>query len=235
MEIKGFIPNSLLDWEGYIVSTIYLPYCNFRCPYCQNPSLIFSPHTLSTITWEELKSYWKKNKKWIDGVCITGGEPCLYRKLPELLRGIKGLGLKVKLDTNGTFPRRLGEVINENLVDYIAMDIKAPLNMASYQKSTGIKREFYLKRIKESIQMIRDSGIDYEFRTTVVPTLHTEKDIEEIASYIQGARAYYLQNFVPHDTLNPAYEKITPYPRERLESMCKKIARRVVKCGTRGK
>ncbi|NOZ63899.1 MAG: anaerobic ribonucleoside-triphosphate reductase activating protein [Caldiserica bacterium] len=235
MEIKGFIPNSLLDWEGYIVSTIYLPYCNFRCPYCQNPSLVFSPKSLSTIPFEELQNYWKKNKKWIDGVCITGGEPCLYRKLPGLLREIKDLGLKVKLDTNGTFPRRLEEVIQEKLVDYIAMDIKAPLDVASYQKSTGIRREFYLGRIVESIQIIRNSGLDYEFRTTVVPTLHTEKDIEEIASYIQGARAYYLQNFVPRDTLNPAYEKIAPYPREKIESICKRIAHYVVKCGVRGK
>ena len=235
IEIKGFIPNSLLDWEGYIVSTIYLPYCNFRCPYCQNSSLIFSPQSHPTISFSEIKNYWKKNEKWIDGVCITGGEPCLYHKLPEFIQSIRELGLKVKLDTNGSFPERLQEIIRKKLVDYIAMDIKSPLEFTSYQKSAGIRREFYLERVKRSIKIIMTSGIDYEFRTTVLPPLHTEKDIEKIACYIRGAKAYYLQNFVPHDTLDPDYEKIIPYPREKLEDMREKISSYVTKCGVRGK
>ncbi len=235
IKIKGFIPNTLLDWEGMIVSTIYLPYCNFRCPYCQNSSLIFSPEKLETISLEEVKEYLTRNKKWVDGVCITGGEPCIYKELPEFLSNFREMGLKIKLDTNGSFPSLLKKVIQEGLVDYIAMDIKAPLLPSHYQASAGKGTEEILRRVKESIQVIKNSGIDYEFRTTVVPTLHSPEDILEIAKSIKGARRFYLQNFVPQDTLNPEFMKITPYSRKELEKVRERIKGYFEKCEVRGK
>ena len=235
MEVKGFIPNSLLDWEGYIVSTVFLPYCNFRCPFCQNSTLIFSPQKFPTIPWEEMENYWKKNSKWIDGVCITGGEPCIYKELPEFIGKIKSLGLKVKLDTNGSFPEMLNILIKGNLVDYIAMDIKAPLEYSVYQKAGGLKNKEEFDKVKESIEILKKGEVEYEFRTTVVPTLHNEEDILKIAQSLKGAKRYFLQNFVPHDTLDPQFEKIKPYDRKILEDWCNKIKRFFKECGVRGK
>jgi len=233
--IKGFIQNSLLDWEGKIVSTLYVPYCNFRCSYCHNSGLVLNPDQYETVSWEVIEDFLVKRKGWLDGVCLTGGEPCFFKDLPEFIRKIKDLGIMVKLDTNGSFPGMLKEVITAGLPDYIAMDIKAPLDSIQYQKSAGIKNNKIVDAVKQSIQMIMESKIDYEFRTTVVPSLHTEEDIKNIASYIQGAEKYALQNFSSQgEILNPEFSKIKPYNAEELNKIQTAISPYVIQCTIRG-
>jgi pyruvate formate lyase activating enzyme len=233
--IKGFIPTSLLDWDGKIVSTLYTPYCNFRCPYCQNAELVLNPKRLETIPFEVIEDYLTKNKKWIDGVCLTGGEPCMYKDLPEFIQKIRKLGVLVKLDTNGGFPIMLQDIIKKKLVDYIALDIKAPIDLSSYSKSTGVKNPKILEKVKKSIKLIMNSRIDYEFRTTVVPTLHKEKDIEKIAKFIKGAKKYALQNFSNKgEILDPQFKNVKPYHIEILRRMQKIASPYVKKCVVRG-
>ena len=224
MEIKGFLPSSLLDWEGKIVSTLFVPRCNFRCPYCQNADLVLAPEKLETIVTSDIFAHLAQKKDWLDAICLTGGEPCIYKELADFFRKIHSLGLLVKLDTNGSIPEMLEELIGESLVDYVAMDVKAPLEVDAYQRSAGINCAKVLDKVRKSVTIIASSGIDYEFRTTVVPTLHTETDIKTIASSIKGARRYALQNFSNRETLDPQFREIAPYPKEMLEQMRKAAA-----------
>ncbi len=233
--IKGFIQTSLLDWDGKIVSTLYTPHCNFRCPYCQNAGLIINPEKLETISFKVIEDYLRRNNKWIDGICLTGGEPCMNEDLPEFIQKIRELDVMVKLDSNGTFPDMLADVIEKKLVNYIAMDVKAPLDFSSYSKSTGIKNPLILEKVKDSIRLIMDSDIDYEFRTTVVPTLHEEEDILRIAKFIKGAKKYAMQNFSAQgEILDPKFEKIKSYPIEKLNKIQKLVSSYVGECVVRG-
>jgi pyruvate formate lyase activating enzyme len=234
IKIKAFIKNSLLDWDGKIVSVVYLPECNFRCPFCQNVDLILSANNLKTIEFKEIVAYLDRSKIFIDGVCITGGEPCLYDDLSQLLQRFKSLGFLVKLDTNGSYPRRLQEIINSKLVDYIAMDIKAPLEESRYLEACGIQKNQILYEIKKSMSIIMNSYIDYEFRVTVVPTLHTKREILQIAKSIRGAKKLALQNFSNHKTLNPEFERIKPYSIKQLEEMAESLKDYVGECVVRG-
>ncbi len=235
LQIKGFIQNSLLDWDGKIVSTLYTPYCNFKCPFCHNGEIVLNPQKLETIPFRVIEDYLKNNKKWVDGVCITGGEPCIYKDLPQFIAKIKKLGILVKLDTNGGFPIMLKDIIVKKQVDYIAMDIKAPLDLASYLQSIGVKNETVLENVKKSIKLIMESDIDYEFRTTVVPSLHNEKDIEEIAKFIKGAKKYVLQNFSAQgEMLCPKFKDVKPYHIEILHRMQRIASAYVKECVVRG-
>jgi len=233
--IKGMIETSLLDWDGKIVSTLYAPYCNFRCPYCQNATLVLNPEQYETIPFEVISNFLISHRDWIDGICLTGGEPCLFEDLPEFMKKIRNLRMKIKLDTNGTFPEMLKRVIDIGLVDYVAMDIKAPLTFDAYKKSARIESKELLRKIRESIDLISNCGIDYEFRTTVVPGLHSEEDILEIAREIEGAKKYALQNFSNRDTMDIEFQKITPYKIEDLEKIRKFSLQYVQSCVVRGK
>jgi len=184
-----------VDWDGKISSVLFLPTCNFRCPFCHNVNLVLCPEKLDTIPFEYIEDQLKKQKGWTDGVCITGGEPTLHSSLPELCSRIKKMGLMVKLDTNGTNPTMLKELMDMKLVDYVAMDIKAPLTIEKYSKATGVNAEKLLENVKESIRLLMESGIDYEFRTTVVPSIHSLEDIKQISRSLKGCRKYVLQKF----------------------------------------
>ena len=208
MEIKGFIDVSFVDWDGKLSSVIFLPSCNFRCPFCHNANLVLHPEKLETIPFEYVKDQLKKQMGWIDGVCVTGGEPTLHKSLPELCSRLKKMGFLVKVDTNGTNPTMLKELIDRGLVDYIAMDIKAPLTGKKYSKATDINAEKMLGKVKESIKLLLGSNMDYEFRTTVVPTLHDEEDIKQICLSLRGCRKYVLQRFdvsLGKTTINPDF------------------------------
>lgn len=234
IEIKSFIKNSLLDWDGKIVSVIYLGGCPFRCPFCHNTDLVINPQNLKTIEFEETANYLKQNKIFVDGVCVTGGEPCLYEGLPEFLNRFKSLGVLVKLDTNGFYPERLKEIINSNLADYIAMDIKAPLVEEKYSQACGIKNSELMSNVKNSINIIMNSPVDYEFRITVVPTLHSKEEILEVAKNVSGARKLALQNFLNHETLDPEFKNIKPYSIKQLQDMAEDAGNYVEKCVVRG-
>lgn len=150
---------------------------------------------METILFEYIEEHLMKQKGWVDGVCITGGEPTLQNSLPELCIKIKNMGFLVKLDTNGTNPKMLKELIDKKLIDYVAMDIKAPLTVEKYSSATGIDAKNLLEKVRESITLLLNSGIDYEFRTTVVPSIHDVDDIKQICYDLKGCKKYVLQKF----------------------------------------
>jgi len=214
MEIKGVINLSLVDWDGNVSSVFFLPSCNFRCPFCHNCTLVLHPEKMETIPFERMENYLKKQRGWIDGVCITGGEPTLHGDLPDLCSKLKEMGFLVKIDTNGTNPTMVKGLIEKGLIDYIAMDIKAPLTMEKYSKVVGINAEKLLGKVKETVRALLGAKIDYEFRTTIVPTLHKEKDIKEICRGIKNCRKYVLQKFdvsLGKKTIDPDFSKLKPF------------------------
>ncbi|MCW8802608.1 MAG: anaerobic ribonucleoside-triphosphate reductase activating protein, partial [Candidatus Bathyarchaeota archaeon] len=212
MDVKGFVDLSFVDWDGKVSSVLFLPNCNFRCPFCHNTNLVLNPETIETIPFEYLDSQLNNQKGWIDGVCITGGEPTLHSDLPELISKIKQMGFLVKLDTNGTNPVMLKELLDKNLLDYVAMDVKAPLTVEKYSKAIGVNAEKLLENVKESISLLMNSSIDYEFRTTVVPTLHDSDDIKQICQSLKGCKKYVLQKFdvnIGQTVLDPTFTSKT--------------------------
>ncbi|MFH1774508.1 MAG: anaerobic ribonucleoside-triphosphate reductase activating protein [Methanobacteriota archaeon] len=220
MLIKGLVKTTLIDYPGKVACTVFLAKCNFRCPYCQNPDLVVGYGELPTISEEEIFGHLKSRKKWLDGVCVSGGEPTLNSDLPEFLRKIKSMGFLIKLDTNGTNPEMLKKLLDEKLIDYAAMDIKAPLER--YEEVVRVRVD--LEKIKQSVEIIRNSGVDYEFRTTVVPGLLNSGDIEKICSWLRGSKRYYLQQFRSDITLDASFRKVAPYkPEEMLK--CYEVAK----------
>jgi len=220
MEIKGFIGVSLIDWDGKVSSVIFLPGCNMRCPFCYNTQLVLQPNLMPTVPLERIWSYFKKNRGWIDGVVITGGEPTIHEDLLALCQEIKKLDFLLKLDTNGTNPNMIKELIARRLVDYIAMDVKAPFEEEKYSNASGIKTAALLPKIEQTVQTLLKSGVEYEFRTTLVPTLHTKSDIKAICEKIKGCRKYALQNFrADAETINPKFQKLKPFSKAEIESL----------------
>lgn len=215
MLIKGLQKTSLIDYPGKIASIIFVASCNFRCPYCQNPDLVVGYDELPTISEEEVLDHLLTRKKWLDGVCISGGEPTLYPDLPEFLEKVKSMGILVKLDTNGTNPEMLKELIDSKLVDYVAMDVKAPLER--YEEI--VRRNVNLRDIEKSIEILRNSDMEYEFRTTVVPKLLDIEDIVKICKWLKGSKRYYLQQFRPLRTLDRAFEEEAPLKSKDLVEM----------------
>lgn len=213
MDIRGFIPTSLVDWNGKIVSVVFTPRCNFRCSFCFNRKLLIEPEKLEKISVEQVLNYLKRNSDFLDGVCITGGEPLLQNGLEEFCRKVKSLGMMVKLDTNGAIPSKLKRLIEKKLIDYIAMDIKAPLE--KYEKVARVKID--KEKIEESIKLIIDSKIDHEMRSTILPRLHSKEDITEMAKSIRGAKKYFLQQFVPGETLDPKFKNSKQFTQEEFE------------------
>jgi len=208
LEVKGFVDLSFVDWDGKVSSVLFLPNCNFRCPFCHNVNLVLNPETIETIPFEYLDAQLNNQKGWTDGVCITGGEPTLHTDLAELCSKIKQMGFLVKLDTNGTNPAMLKELLDKKLLDYVAMDVKAPLTSEKYSKAIGVNSEKLLKNVKESISLLMNSEVDYEFRTTVVPTLHDSEDIKQICNFLKGCKKYVLQKFdvnIGQTVLDPTF------------------------------
>lgn len=228
MEIKGFVDISLVDWDEKVSSTIFLANCNMRCQFCYNVPLVLHPEKLRTIPFKEVAAYLERNRQWIDGVVITGGEPTIHSDLPSLCEKIVKLGFKVKIDTNGTNPELIQALINKKLVDHIAMDIKAPLEQNEYHRVTGVNTPNLLSKIQETIKILQNSQIDYEFRTTLVPTVHKEKDIEEICREIKNCKKYVLQNYKTDvETINPEFENLKPFTQEELKTFLR-TARKII-------
>lgn len=228
MEIKGFVDISLVDWDEKVSSTIFLANCNMRCPFCYNAALVLHPEKLRTIPFEEIAEYLERNREWIDGVVITGGEPTIHSDLLNLCEKLKKLGFMVKIDTNGTNPTLIRELINRKLVDYIAMDIKALLEQDKYYTAVGVSTPNLLKKILETINILQNSQIDYEFRTTVIPTIHNERDIEEICQKIKNCKKYVLQNYKTDvETINPDFQNLKSFSQDELKTFLK-TARKIV-------
>ncbi len=197
MKIIGLHKTSLIDFPGKIASVIFLGRCNMRCPYCYNSDAVLEEGP-SEISEQDFFHYLKERKGLIDGVCITGGEPTLHKELPDLIRKIRSLGFKVKLDTNGSNPKMLQDLIEKQLVDFIAMDIKNVFER--YEETTNSKVD--IKTVKESIKTIINSGVEHEFRTTVLPRFHKKEDIMRTAKdYLKGAKKYVIQQFIPSEKM----------------------------------
>jgi pyruvate formate lyase activating enzyme len=226
LEIRGFVDTSLVDWRGKIVSTVFTPGCNFKCPFCFNNDLVYNFEKMKIIPENKVIEFLKKNLDYIDGVAIIGGEPTLQKDLPEFCKKIKDLKLKVRIFTNGSNPEILRRLIDEKLVDSIAMDIKAPLDKEKYERMAGVSVD--LDKIKESISILINSDIDYEFVTTVVPTLLSENDVKEIAKSIRNAKKYVLQRFLPEDAHDEKLRKLNIQSESEMESLVE-IAKKYVK------
>lgn len=201
MLILGLSKTTLLDYPGSVAATLFTGGCNFRCPFCHNGNIVRKDKSLIPLLEEEIFSFLQKRRNVLTGVCITGGEPTLHPDLPELITQIKKLGYLVKLDTNGTNPQMLHDLIHAGLIDYCAMDIKN--SPEKYGATTGFSTEhskFDLTDIESSVRIIKhQKQIPYEFRTTIVREFHDEADILAIAQWISGAKAYFLQSYTDSD------------------------------------
>ena len=198
MTIHGFQKMTLLDYPGKVACTIFTAACNLRCPFCHNAGLVTKIENAERIDESEILAYLQKRRGILDGVCITGGEPTLQRDLPDFIRKIRALGYAVKLDTNGTNPTLLAALIDEGLVDYVAMDIKN--SKEKYAATIGLA-DYNLAPVEKSVALLLEGRVDYEFRTTVVAEYHTPEDIASIARWTRGAPRYFLQPFVDSGNL----------------------------------
>jgi len=219
MNIGGLQKISLIDYPGKICAILFTQGCNFRCPYCHNPELVDPDLFEKCIPEEDFFSFLEKRRGKLDAVSITGGEPTIQPDLVEFVERVKGMGYLVKIDTNGSRPEVLEKLIDRGLVDYIAMDVKAPLKRYREITKSNVKPD----RIKQSIKVIMDSGVEYEFRTTVVKSLLNKNDLQKITNLIKDARLYVLQKFVPSKALDEKFLSETPYSDEDLEAMKEKL------------
>ena len=245
MEIHGFNKTTLLDYPEHIAATVFTGGCNFRCPFCHNGELVLDPARQPSVAEEEVLSYLKKRQGILQGVCVTGGEPTLQRDLRKFLQKIKDLEYPIKLDTNGYMPGVLWELLQEHLIDYVAMDIKASRD--NYARAAGLPH-MDISRIEESIGILKSSGIPYEFRTTVVKGIHTVGEFKEIGRWIEGCPAYYLQSYQENDnclyrmTQTAESNAVKPggaelfgaFSREKLEQMAELVRKYVGKVVLRG-
>ena len=219
MKIGGLQKLTLIDFPGRLAATVFLTGCDFRCPFCYSAELVLPERIKEQpkITQKEFLEFLKNRKGLLEGVVICGGEPTISKGILQFVRKIRKLGYLVKLDTNGSNPVVLKDLIDKKLIDYVAMDIKAPKE--KYAKTVGMTERWnkiIVKRINESINILKESAVDFEFRTTVVPNLHKKEDILKIVHWIKPAPRYFLQNFRPEKTIKPEFEKIKPYPQEYL-------------------
>lgn len=222
MTIGGLQKTTLIDYPGKIAATVFLTGCNFRCPWCYSGELVL-PEKIKEqpkISEKEFFDFLKQRKGLLEGTVLCGGEPTLNKDLPRFVRKIKKMGYAVKIDTNGSNPAMLKDLIDKKLIDYVAMDVKAPKE--KYEKIVG--RKVNIKNIDKSISLLKEGRVDCEFRTTVVPNLLEKKDILKISQWLSGPKRYYLQNFRPEKTIDPKFEKIKPYPDKYLSDILKTIS-----------
>lgn len=214
VRIKGFIEASFLDWPGRVAAVVFLPGCNFRCPFCHNRELVLTPGVFEDIPVEYVLNAIREHEGWVDGVVVTGGEPTFSAGLEKLLSRFADEGYPVKLDTNGSRPEIIKGLLRQGLIDAVAMDVKAPLSKEAYSRAAGT--EVDTGTVMESIRMISDAGIEVIFRATVVPGLHDEASVREMAAALPGNRRLVLQNFRPTGALDPAYRGRKPFTPEEF-------------------
>ncbi len=222
MKIGGLQKLTLIDFPGKLACTVFLTGCNFRCPWCYSRELVLPEEIKKQpqIPEKDFFAFLSERKKLLEGVVICGGEPTIQKGLPDFIKKIKKMSYAVKLDTNGSNPEMLKKLINKNLIDYVAMDVKLPKE--KYPKI--FKGKVKIKDMEESIKVLKNSKIDYEFRTTIIPTVLKKEDVIKIVKWIKGAPKYCLQQFRPEKTIDPRFEKIKPYPEKYLLEIQKAIS-----------
>ncbi|WP_461629448.1 anaerobic ribonucleoside-triphosphate reductase activating protein [Labilibaculum euxinus] len=223
MQISGFIKNSLIDYPGKVSSVIFTQACNMACRFCHNWELISKYHPMGDSVGEtEVLNYLKKAKGFIDALVITGGEPTVQSDLVAFIRKVKELGLFVKLDTNGTNPKLLRILMQQNLIDYVAMDLKTVPELSAYKGIVGNQfTEIQLMNVKKSIAILKDSPIDVEFRTTLIRECHSEADIRKMCEVLKGDYKYTLQSFSPVKVLDLSFANYSGYTHLEVEEIIK--------------
>jgi len=229
MLINGLQKLTLLDYPGHTACTVFTGGCNFRCPFCHNASLVARPAEQPVIPEEEILAFLKKRQGLLDGVCITGGEPTLNRDLPDFIKRIKDLGYLVKLDTNGYAPETLRSLIDAGLIDYAAMDIKS--SRERYAAVAGVPG-LDVARVEESVRMLMEGRIPYEFRTTVVEELHSVEDFGDIGQWLRGTERYFIQVF--RDSGDILGGEFSAPDREKLAAMLDSVRKYIPSAQLRG-
>lgn len=225
MKIYGFQKTTLLDYPGHVAATVFTGGCNFRCPFCHNGGLVLCPDRWQAVEEEEILAYLKKRRGILEGICITGGEPTLQPDLKEFLRKVKAEGYRVKLDTNGYLPDILWEVLEEGLADYVAMDVKA--SPSNYARAAGCP-DMDVSRIRESIGLLKNGRVPYEFRTTVVKGIHTVEEFDAVGRLLAGSQAYYLQRFRDsEEVLQKGFCAFLPEEMEEMADLARKYIDKV--------
>ena len=209
-EVGGYLPTSLLDWDGRVAAAVFTRGCNLRCPFCHNPELVLGRS--ESLDPEEILGDLRRRRDFLDGVAVSGGEPCLQSGLASFLRRVVDLGLGVKLDTNGTLPQVLEPLLEEGLVDQVALDVKAPWGL--YDRLSGV--EGAAEKVKASLALLHRSGVDYELRTTWVPALLSEADLLELRDQMEGEPRWVVQAFRPGRCLDPALDETAPASLDRM-------------------
>jgi pyruvate formate lyase activating enzyme len=231
IEIGGIQKSTLIDYPGRISAIVFLVGCNFRCPFCYSSELVLPEkiknHPKTKI--ETFLNFLEERKDLLEGIVVCGGEPTIHKDLPDFLKKIKSFGYSLKLDTNGSNPEMLENLIKENLIDYVAMDVKAPKE--KYDKAAGVKVD--IKKIENSVDILKEGKIDFEFRTTVVPGILEKEDVFKIAQWISPAKKYYLQNFKDEKILNEKMEGVKPYSYDEMKEIKDKISPLFEKCEIR--
>ncbi len=229
MNIQGLQKLTLLDYPGKMACTVFTGGCNLRCPFCHNASIVLNPSIQGELSTEDIMTFLKKRQGILEGVVITGGEPLMQKDIDDFIVQIRTLGYGVKLDTNGTYPDKLRSLIDKGLVDYVAMDIKA--SPAGYPPAVGIGG-YDISKIAQSVNLLLEGRVDYEFRTTVVREFHSVFDMKEIGEFIKGAKQYYLQAF--KDSGELIGFGLSGVDKKEMEEMRKIMLAYVGKCELRG-
>lgn len=229
--IKAFLPTSMIEWEGRLSCAIFLPGCNFRCPFCHARDLVLYHDELEDVPLEKVLRHLLDNRGWVDGVVISGGEATTHEGLTSLIAVLREHVGSVKLDTNGSNPQVVEALVNAGLVNSVAMDVKAPLD-ERYSLAAGVPVD--VEAVRETLEFLRSSGVEHEFRTTVVPGLHTCHDIVEIARCLGPTESLVLQQFAPLNCLDPSYGERRPFTRDHLRDMAEAAKEFVAHCRLRG-
>lgn len=230
MFIGGLQKTSLLDYPDKISCTVFTAGCNLRCPFCHNSDLVIDIQATPSISNNYFFEFLDSRKGLLDAVVITGGEPLLQKDIVDFAKKIKSRGFFVKLDTNGTFPNLLKDLIHNSLLDYIAMDIKSSAD--KYEHACAAKVD--MEKIEESIETIMNYGGDYEFRTTALPAMQTPDDFDKIGKWLKGAKRYYIQKFSNKNTLEAKFTRAPQYSNKELKKICKSLCRYFSRCEIRG-
>ncbi len=236
VRVLGWSKTTLLDYPGHVASTLFLQGCNFRCPFCHNPDLVQQAEQNESppLDLEEILVYLATYSRMLEGVCLTGGEPLLQEGLPEMCRRIRGLGLRIKLDTNGSLPERLEPLLDASLLDYVAADIKGPPGKIREISRSALPEEALVGATERTVELLEASSVGYELRTTVVPGLIDESDLIALGRWLEGGHRYVLQQFRPGKCLDPLFCDLPAYPPATLKEQAETLSGFFLDCRVRG-